>query len=237
MSTFIMSGEYPIFVNELIKLGHTVILSETIKTLEKPIQNHSDIQAVVINDKLFLLDECKTLQKELSKYNPIICSKKIGKKYPENILLNVLYIDNKLYGKSNYIEPKLKEYCKENKIEIVNINQGYAKCSTAIVGKSFAITADTTIYNAQKNNGADVLNISEGNIILNGYNYGFIGGASAMIDDKTLAFFGNVEKHPDYESIKNFCNHKNINICIIAKDEPLTDIGGIVKISHIKKCD
>ena len=121
------------------------------------------------------------------------------------------------------------DYCKNNGIKTVNVNQGYARCSTLIVAQNAAITADKSIEKALKSNGAEALLISEGNIRLEGFDYGFIGGASCT-DEKTVYFFGNVKKHPDYEKIKAFCDRYNSNIEILCEDEPLTDIGGAVLI-------
>ena len=72
--------------------------------------------------------------------------------------------------------------------------------------------------------------ISQGNIELDGYDYGFIGGAGGRIDDNTVIFFGNIEKHPDYISIKEFCAKHSVTIKCLCKNMPLTDIGGIVKV-------
>lgn len=67
---------------------------------------------------------------------------------------------------------------RKNDIEIVNINQGYARCSTLILNNRTAVTADISVKNALEKDGAKVLLISSGDIKLEGYDYGFIGGAS-----------------------------------------------------------
>ena len=139
---------------------------------------------------------------------------------------NLKYIFLRCVGFSN-IDLK---YCEENNIKTVNINQGYARCSTLVLNEKALITSDLSIEKALKKDGVEVLLISSGNIILDGYDYGFIGGASGKIDENTVVFLGNVTNHPDYRRIENFCENHNISIKIICKDMPLTDIGGIVKI-------
>ena len=47
----------------------------------------------------------------------------------------------------------------------------------------------------------EVLLISSGDIKLEGYDYGLIGGASGKISDNTVVFFGNAEMHPCYLSL------------------------------------
>lgn len=230
MSTFVMSDKYPCFVKEIEKFGHTVISSDTVDIFPIPEQKHADMQILPINNDIFLLNECTVLAPKILNERLIFCNKKAGNKYPENILLNFLYLNNTLYGKLSAIDKNLLDYCKVNNIRTVNLNQGYARCSTLVLNKKAVITSDLSIENALKKDGVEVLLISSGNIVLDGYNYGFIGGASGKIDEDTVAFFGNATNHPDYRIIEKFCKNQNISINILCKDMPLTDIGGMVKI-------
>ena len=230
MSSFVISNKYPCFADELSKMGHNVIYSDTVKAFPQPEQAHADMQILTINNTVFVLQECEKLKTLPYKENLIICKSKAGKKYPENILLNFLFFNNKLYGKVSAIDPTLYKYCVKNDIEIVNINQGYARCSTLILNNRTAVTADISIKNALEKDGAEVLLISSGDIKLEGYDYGFIGGASGNITDNTVVFFGNAEMHPCYSSIKELCLKNKIEIKILCKNMPLTDVGGIVKI-------
>lgn len=230
MSTFVMSDKYPCFVKEIEKLGHTVISSDTVDTFPIPEQKHADMQILPINNDIFLINECTVLAEKLPKERLLFCYKKAGNKYPEDILLNFLYLNNTLYGKLSAIDKNLVDFCEENSIKTVNINQGYARCSTLVLNEKAVITSDLSIEKALKKDGVEVLLISSGNIILDGYDYGFIGGASGKIDENTVVFLGNITNHPDYRRIENFCENHNTSIKIICKDMPLTDIGGIVKI-------
>ena len=230
MSTFVMSDKYPCFVREIENLGHTVISSDTVDIFPIPEQKHADMQILPINSDIFILNECTALAQKIPNDRLIYCDKKAGKKYPENILLNSLFLNNTLYGKLSAIDKNLVDFCEENSIKTVNINQGYARCSTLVLNEKAVITSDLSIEKALKKDGVEVLLISSGNIILDGYDYGFIGGASGKIDENTVVFLGNVTNHPDYRRIENFCKNHNISIKIICKDMPLTDIGGIVKI-------
>lgn len=230
MGTFVMSDKYSCFVKELEKLGHTVISSDTVNEFLVPEQKHADMQILPINDRIFILKECTGLAKKLLEKNLTFCGNRAGEKYPENILLNFLFHNNILYGKIQAIDSKLFEYCKHNDIKTVNINQGYARCSTLVVNDNAVITSDSTIEKALTENGVEVLKISSGNIVLDGYDYGFIGGASGKLDDNTVVFFGNIQTHPDYLMIKEFCKKHNVRIKSVCNKMPLTDIGGIVKI-------
>ncbi len=214
MKTLFMSDLYPCFCEELIKRGYNIIPTENIEVFHKPEQRHADMQLLMIENTVFTLKNCR---------------KKIGKSYPENIPLNCLYFGNRLYGKLSAVDKTVLDYCMENQIETVNVNQGYTRCSTLVISENAAITADKSIEKALRNHGADVLLISAGNIRLEGFDYGFIGGAGFTDDGKTY-FFGDVSKHPYYEKIMEFCKKHNSIIEILCSYEPLTDIGGVVII-------
>ena len=214
MKKLVMSKKYPCFCEELNKFGYEIIPTKKINTFLEPEQYHADMQILCIKNKVITLDDC---------------IKKPGKNYPENILLNCLYHNNKLYGKLSATDSSVREYCRENNIETVNVNQGYTRCSTLVVNDKAVITADKSIEKGMKNNGVEVLLISAGKIVLEGFDYGFIGGAS-FSDNNTIYFFGDITKHPDYNKIKEFNSKHNSIIEILCKTQPLTDIGGAVLI-------
>ena len=111
---------------------------------------------------------------------------------------------------------------------LINVKQGYAKCSCAAVSDHAIITADNGIIRSLEDNPIDVLSIGKGSIRLDGADTGFIGGASGYDKDrKTLYFCGNIKEHPDYNSIKRFCNEQDTQI-VSLNDDHLTDIGGII---------
>lgn len=212
MKTVVMSDLYPCFCQALAEHGYQIIPTENINIFHQPEQKHVDMQLLKIRDRIFTLKDCM---------------KKAGKSYPENVLLNCLYFRDKLYGKLSAVDSMVLSYCREQNMELVNVNQGYTRCSTLVINDNAVITADKSIEKAIKNGGAEVLLISAGNILLEGFEYGFIGGAGFR-DNNTTYFFGNVKKHPDYDKIKVFCERHYSTIEILCEDKPLTDIGGAV---------
>ena len=229
MSTFVMSGLYPEFCDAVRNLGHNAIETDSVEIFHKPERTHADMQVLPIKDKVFILNECKVLASKLSQHKVVYCESKAEREYPKNILLNCLFLNNTLYGKLDYIDKKVIEYCRRHDIKLVNVNQGYTRCSTLVINEKAVITSDKSIEKALKNNGVEVLLISSGNIRLEGFDYGFIGGCGTKINDK-IVFFGNIENHPDYRQIKVFLKYYNSTIEILCKHLPLTDIGGIVEI-------
>ena len=95
-----------------------------------------------------------------------------------------------------------------------------------MVSDNALITADKSIYSISQNNGLDALLISEGHVDLNGYGYGFIGGASGAVDSYVL-FCGDLSNHPDGERIAEFCQ-KHGKAPVSLSDEPLYDYGTVM---------
>jgi hypothetical protein len=214
MKTVIMSDLYPCFGTELAKYGYRIIPSKNISAFSKPERSHADMQALRINNVMFSLDDCV---------------KKAGEKYPENILLNCLFLNNTLYGKLDSTDDSVIHYCRNNNIKLVNVNQGYTRCSTLAINNKAAITADKSIEKALKNNGVEVLLIEPGYIKLDGFDYGFIGGASFKIAPDTLAFTGRLTGHPDQNRILCFLASHGIEPVHLTQ-YPAFDIGSAVPI-------
>ena len=62
MSSFVISNKYPCFADELSKMGHNVIFSDTVKAFPQPEQAHADMQILTINNTVFVLQECEKLK-------------------------------------------------------------------------------------------------------------------------------------------------------------------------------
>ena len=150
-------------------------------------------------------------------------------KYPFDVEFNCVSIGNKLICNINHTSKHILEFCKSNEIEILNVNQGYAKCSTCVVSDKAIITEDESIFKCAQKNNIDVLKIEKGHVLLDGYNYGFIGGCSGLIDEKLLAFNGSIDFHPQSKLIYDFCFEHGVDVVNLCEKQ-LFDIGSIIKV-------
>lgn len=114
----------------------------------------------------------------------------------------------------------------------VTVAQGYAKCAACVVNDHSIITADAGVSRAAKNAGMDVLDIAPGHVALDGYDYGFIGGAAFKIRDDTLAFTGTLDAHPDRERILRFLAERGQK-AVFLTNEPIFDIGGAISLEAL----
>ncbi len=229
MNNIIMSGIKPELCQNLTKFGYEISKTDELNTLHSFESTHADMQCLKINDTVFVLNECKKLTENLEKMkvNIVKTQGKIGKKYPQNVLLNALYIGEKLYCKIDSIDKSVIDYCKNNSIELVNLNQGYSKCATAVIDDTF-ITADKGIYDTLTQNRVEGLLIEPGYIDLIGVNYGFIGGC-CFADEQNVYFTGDITKHKNFDKIEELCFNKNKSIICLSQNK-LYDIGGFVRL-------
>ena len=192
-------------------------------------RDHADLQCLILDHTAFVLSCCERIIDALScDYRLIPCGDRFTGKYPGNTCLSAVQCGSKLIGRIASLDEKVKEYCRIHGIELINVNQGYAKCSCVPIADNAIITADNGIVNTLRNTDIDVLPIGKGSIQLEGAPYGFLGGASGYDrDTRTVYFCGDIDRHPDADRIRDFCKKYDTKITCLSKDM-LTDIGGII---------
>lgn len=221
----------PESIETLTRMGITVFFSCKITSLNDSICTHPDMMIHHLGGNKFITapEAYDFFSKNLTGANIIKGTQFLKEKYPKDIAYNVAAFGDFVICNVPHTAPEiLFEYQATNK-KILNTKQGYSKCSICIISYDAIITADSGIYNIAYNNGIDVLKISEGNILLPGMSYGFIGGATGMLDKNLLAVNGNIKKHPDFAMINNFCKNHGVDIISLNQNE-IVDIGSIIPI-------
>ena len=221
-------------VHNLQKLGYNVILSQKIDVLYDAVDGHSDMQVFVAGDKLISANETYEYYKDIFGDKVICGSKSLGESYPEDVLYNAACVSNFIVCNKAHIAKEITEFAQEAKKTIIDVKQGYSKCSVGIIGKNAIVTADKGIAEKCTDAGIDVLEIEAGHIKLEGMNYGFIGGACGMIGESVIAFNGELKTHPQGEEIRKFCKKHNTDI-VELKRGVLEDIGSILVFNSDKE--
>lgn len=124
-----------------------------------------------------------------------------------------------------------------NETKVIGVRQGYTRCMCLPVDNSSFIVSDEALSKPLESQGADVLLIEKGHILLEGFDYGFIGGTAGNIyvrsddgsDQKAIIFNGDLSVHPDFKAITSFIKSRNI-LPIWFDDYALEDIGSIIAI-------
>jgi hypothetical protein len=168
---------------------------------------------------------------EEEKLKIITGKRELRAKYPMDIPYNVARLGKFAICSIKNTDEVLLEKLQEEGMQLIDVSQGYSKCSICIVDSSSIITSDKGITKASEAEGINVLLIEPGNIELKGMDYGFIGGATGFLSLKELAFAGCLEKNPQYSMILNFVlkhGKTPINLC----ENTLQDLGTLVPLKE-----
>lgn len=147
-----------------------------------------------------------------------------GKSYPADAGLCACAVGRHLICHKDYTDPAIIENWLG---EFVIVRQAYVKCSVCPVSDDALITADEGIARTAKEHGLDVMLIHCGGIRLDGYGYGFIGGASIILKDSVL-FTGFLENIPEANEIVSFIERHGKQAVMLTKEEAFDIGGGIV---------
>ena len=193
--------------------------------LPEPVRSHPDMLVFANGESIVIDGGYYSANRELFDglgKSIVISGNSIYEKYPGDVVFNSFFIDGTLFGRLDSLSEEVKKMFDKR----VNVRQGYAKCSAAILPDGSVITADAGIASAVSANGHDVLTVSAGNIDLPGYDTGFIGGASFACGE-SLYFFGDPARHPDGDRIAEFADKHGCAV-IPLSDGILFDHGGAV---------
>ncbi|MBO5897150.1 MAG: hypothetical protein J6Q83_07615 [Clostridia bacterium] len=226
----IIGEKYTDEIRELTDLGCEIITFKPSQLLDEEINSHADISFFkCFDNQLVINSEVKwEIEPFLTDLRLVEC-KGIKSPYPNDVALNCALIGKYLLCNTKYAAEEIKAFCKSNSIELLHTNQGYSKCSVCVLNENAVITECSAIASLLKIYQIDVLKISAGHVALSDSHYGFIGGASGMINDNTLYFSGNISTHPDYEVILKFLDKYNIKP-VFNKSRKLSDFGGFIKL-------
>lgn len=214
--------------SNLEKLGCKVLICPPYKKLYDAVSGHPDMLIHIIDKESILVhkdipNDFVELLKSLN-FNVLKSHSSILAKYPYNITLNAVNFSNLFVHYLKYTDETLLNKVK-NKI-LINVKQGYTKCSTAIVSERSVITSDKGIASSLKSTDIDVLLLPPGDIELPGLDYGFIGGCCGKIDEYTLAFYGDLSYYAYGEEVLSFLKKHNVRP-VYLRNGRLIDRGSI----------
>lgn len=219
----------------LTGFGIEVIKNMPCKDLYDAINGHPDIVVFHIGDNRLIVapNVFDLLQPVLLKKGFALTKGEtwLNRNYPENIAYNVLRIGSFAFHNTKYTDKTIIEELKKESIELIHVNQGYTKCSACIVDKNSIITSDYKLAKTLERYGIESLLIKPGGIILEGFDYGFIGGSCGLLSKNVMAFTGKLDKIQDNYKIVDFLNSKGIEVKILSTKQ-IFDIGSIIPLTY-----
>ncbi len=200
--------------------------------LDAPVSKHADILANYIGDGIFLSDfrQTELIDFVKSRGGKTKIIKNIKSPYPNDCLLNFADIGDYIICNKSILSDEIIDLLPKK--QIIDIKQGYSKCSVCICKRNTVITDDISVYNAVSQcDDIKSLYVQKGSVSIAKYDYGFIGGCCGLIAENLLLFNGDLSAHTDFDKIKNFLYDNGVNYIDI-KGKPLTDIGSIIPITE-----
>lgn len=230
-SRILIGGRYACLLSKpLLKLGYETVALPDNPDIDERLAAHADLSVFRARENRYYLAQylkSSEIHKTISYNGSEVMFPDIsqGKNYPEDVQLNISVCKNRAILCRKTASGEITEFLESCGTEIIECRQGYAACCTLWAGENAIITSDKGIYFAAAAAGINTLQISQGGILLSGFDYGFIGGAALRLNDGLLAFTGDIEKHPDGNRIKEFISEQGIEyVCLT--DGELFDIGG-----------
>ena len=225
-----------IFVSELadrafieyLKSRGTVILVPKDDRFESRTSSHPDLVLSIIDDTLIIDENAHiNLYKQLDSLGIpyVVGNSKLSAAYPQDIAYNAVITRDYFIHNLKYSDPLLAMHSIHTNKKLIQVKQGYTKCSTVVVNDDSVITADQGIYKEVKAS-MNALLIQSGNVLLGEDNNGFLGGASASFEDR-IVFHGDLSQHLDFFRIEEFIEKSNKSL-LYFKEFPLTDIGSVL---------
>lgn len=152
--------------------------------------------------------------------------KKLGGTYPHDCAYNACVVGKICLMNTKISDEVLANTLLKKGITPVHVNQGYAKCSVCVVGKDLILTDDEAIRRAAESVGIRVISAPRGFVRLDGFSYGFIGGATGMLDKHTLLINGIPPAEASF--LRELCD-EGIKVKYLKKT-PVYDIGSIIPL-------
>lgn len=198
--------------------------------LPTPEKHHADMQFAKIDSRTLVCAPKSSVNAPLDGITCLAGSVDLCEKYPDNIAYNILCCGKYFFHNLKHTSPEVKNEINKRNFKLVNINQGYAGCSSVCVplqnGEFLLISSDKGIISSV--NKLKCPNIrteyfeATKSILLPGYDHGFIGGCCGYDDELGLLVYGKINGQ-----LKELSERYNFPILSIF-DGSLTDIGGIL---------
>ncbi len=214
----------------LVSRGYNLLICPPSNILYEAVCGHPDMLMHILDNDIIVhkdMDNEFILSLVSLNYKVYKSNSPLKDKYPYNICLNSLSLGNLFVHSVNFTDTNLLSLLKNRKL--INVKQGYTKCSTCIVNDHAIITSDVSIAKALSIEKIDVLLIPPGDIILPGLNYGFIGGATGLIEDNVLAFYGHLDHYLYGKEVLNFLNKYKVEP-VFLRNGKLIDRGSIFRL-------
>lgn len=191
------------------------------------LSGHSDLMAAHLgNNKLAVTMSSANNCEIIHNIELVPVKDPLKPEYPHDAVLNICIVGDRIIYNPKSADAQIISRLNGTKL---CCKQGYTKCSVCVVDENSIITSDRKIAAIASAAGMDALTVNEKITVLDGFEHGFIGGASFKLSGNELAFTGRINDAAEKLRIENFLNERGIS-AVYLTDEPLFDIGSAIPI-------
>ena len=154
----------------------TVVPLPPLPALPSPIASHADTLIASVGDEFFVYANYPESDKLFAAldFPCTVIKQNAGNKYPLDAALNCFTVGDRLVCREKSVAPEILDFAKKRGYKTINVKQGYAHCSCAVIGDGI-LTSDRGIFRVAEKEGIDSAFVSSTGIVLPGYKEGFIG--------------------------------------------------------------
>jgi len=224
-------------LRKLLSFGFNLISTEKVTSLYDAVDGHPDLQFFLIGNKLIAHKDLSENQMKLLQKLEVtvrLGNSSLTLPYPKNIPYNALLTPDlmmhRLDATDSVVLDEIRELKKTKEITLVNVRQGYSRCSCAYVGNNSYITEDVVMAKKLISLGKDVFYRKHSNVYLKGFDFGFIGGAISLIsgnDDEIVVISGSLDFYFYGKELKVFLAQRSIRYECLSEGK-LMDRGSII---------
>jgi len=221
-------------------LGYELIENRFNLNTYDEIASHPDIYYTTVGDAVF----CDP-NRFLEGFNCIKGIAEVKGNYPIDIPYNLAVVGNLAVHNFEYTDELLKMYLQKAGYTFLQVEQGYSKCSTCVLGDNECIVSDMGIARKLLDYDIDVLYVSEPDIKLlkrtnkifvdesrMSFEYsemsGFIGGAMVKLGDEVI-LFGDVNNLINGKKIQKFIESHGLKFHYF-EGLDVIDYGGVIEV-------
>ena len=212
---------------QTLRLSGRCIVFFTTNITYQAIAGHPDIFFCKTPNQWIIAPNLPKKYKEILSLNLIPYKEgktNVGEKYPEAASYNAVVTNDYLIHRIDITEPEILNNCPN--LNKINVNQGFTKCSLLALKNNYFITCDEGIYKTLIKNNINLLLLSSKEILLQGHEYGFLGGCCGIWKNN-LFILGSLHNYIDASKLKKFTELLGYTI-IELYDGPLFDGGTIL---------
>ncbi len=220
-------------VKRLEQLGIDVVKTMKTDRLYNSVCGHADMQIFHLGGNRFVCEPSvyEYYRSKLPNARIIRGKTSVSDKYPFDIAYNGALAGDCFFHNLNFTESTIHEYYKSGSGKLINVKQGYTKCSVCVIAENAIITSDIKICESAKNYGIDAIYVDPSEIKLSGMSNGFVGGICGLIDKHTLAVNGDVMLTSFGRKFVGFCDKHEVSVASLFCGIP-EDIGSILPIEQ-----